>query len=859
MDTPDGRARPLCQAGSPTLAKTRGQRACGLLVLGFLAAALLFPAFTQAQSASVGSWTAPQPWIYPCIHTSLLPTGKILFWPGYTGDTPKFWDPVTTAVTDAPHAGYNIFCGGSALNSRGEVVAVGGQLILLFGLKDNATFNPFNNTWTRQQQMNFARWYPSLTTLPNGDMLTMSGLDEQSVTVPIPEVFEAATGRWRALVNASLALPLFPRSFVAPNGRVFVATMISRYLDTTGSGAWSPVATRIVPGRDDYGSAAMYEPGKVIFVGGADGPVNTCEVINLNDAVPAWRVTGSMARPRRQHNITILPDGRVLATGGSSASGIDTESGKNLFAEVWDPATGRWTLLAPQLVYRGYHSGAVLLPDGRVLSGGGNGHPDAEVFSPPYLFNGSRPAIASAPAELTYTNAFTVVTPDAANITKVTLTALGSATHAQNFGQRFIALNFTAAGGALTVSPPANANVCPPGYHLLWLINASGIPSISKMVHIGGSAAPPPPPPPPPGTHSFVQDAGPAGLVSVKMESNVRTVSHGASFWQPVAVAGSSGTNAYQALPNTGRNLATSIESNSPQMDFEIAFSKTGTHYCWLRGLGPSLGDDSCHLGVDGSVSPTGTNITGFNSTWTWTRYAAGGLTAALNINTAGVHTVSIWMREDGMILDKLVLTTDPAFIPTGTGPAESPRDSTPPPPPPPLVFQQDTSPNALVAMTAESFNNALARSGRAWQPVSVPNSVGSSAMQALPNTGLLINTSITTTSPQLDFTVNFLRSGTHYLWLRGLAANGNDDTCHAGLDGVLPASGLRITGFVPTWNWGAKTVDGVRAAISVPTPGIHTFSIFMREDGLILDKIVLTPNSAFVPVELGPPVSLRR
>ena len=453
-----------------------------------LAATLLgFPTAGHAQPSVVGAWSDPQPWVYPAIHASLLPNGKVLYWPGYTGDTPKFWDPATAVLTDAPKAGYNIFCAGHAFDSQGRLVVSGGQLVLLYGVKENALFDSFTGTWTRSAPMNYARWYPTCTTLPNGDVLSIAGLDEQSVTVPVPEIFRLATGRWQTLPKASLILPWYPRAFVAPNGKVFFATTTSRYLDTDGKGSWSTVAKRLVPGRDDYGSAVMYEPGKVIFVGGADPPVNTCEIINLNQSRPAWQVTGSMARPRRQHNTTLLPDGKVLATGGSSEFGIDTEAGKNLFAELWDPATGQWTLLAPEQVYRGYHSSALLLPDGRVLSAGGNGHPDAEVFSPPYLVKGARPAITTAPGSISYNNAFTVKTPDAAKIAKVTLTALGSATHAQNFGQRFIALNFTRANGALTVTAPANANLCPPGYHLLWLINTNGVPSVSKTILLGST------------------------------------------------------------------------------------------------------------------------------------------------------------------------------------------------------------------------------------------------------------------------------------------------------------------------------------------------------------------------------------
>ena len=467
-----------------------------------LAATLLgLPASVRGQPSAVGAWSAPQPWVYPAIHASLLPTGKVLYWPGYTGDTPTIWDPATALLTDAPHAGYNIFCAGHAFDSHGRLVVSGGQLVLLFGVKDNALFDAFTGTWTRSAQMNYARWYPTCITLPSGDVLSIAGLDEQSITVPVPEIFRTETGRWQTLPNASLLLPWYPRAFVAPNGKVFFATTTSRYLDTAGQGSWSTVATRLVPGRDDYGSAVMYQPGKVIFIGGADPPVNTCEIIDLGSGgdsflntretrngrstPPVWQATGSMARPRRQHNTTLLPDGKVLATGGSSEFGIDTESGKNLFAELWDPATGQWTLLAPEQVYRGYHSSALLLPDGRVLSAGGNGHPDAEVFSPPYLFQGARPAITAAPEYLSYDQSFTVSTPDGARIAKVTLTALGSATHAQNFGQRFIALDFKARGGALRANAPANANLAPPGYYLLWLIDNHGVPSVSKTVLLG--------------------------------------------------------------------------------------------------------------------------------------------------------------------------------------------------------------------------------------------------------------------------------------------------------------------------------------------------------------------------------------
>ena len=145
------------------------------------------------------------------------------------------------------------------------------------------------------------------------------------------------------------------------------------YLDPAGSGAWTPVATSNY-GQRDYGSAVMYRPGEVLIVGGSDppsgAPTNTAEVINLGEAVPTWRSTGSMARPRRQLNATLLPDGRVLATGGTSAPGFTDPAGAVHAAEVWDPASGNWTTWASNQVTRVYHSTTLLLPDGRILHGG---------------------------------------------------------------------------------------------------------------------------------------------------------------------------------------------------------------------------------------------------------------------------------------------------------------------------------------------------------------------------------------------------------------------------------------------------------------------------------------------------------
>src|ERR1051325_7586977 len=147
----------------------------------------------------------------------------------------------------------------------------------------------------------------------------------------------------------------------------------------------------------------MYDGGKVLAVGGSDPPTATAEIIDLNATTPAWKFTGAMHIARRQHNAVSLTDGKVLIVGGSSGSGFDNSTAKVLPTEMWDPATGAFTTMASIAVYRGYHSTALLLPDGRVLSAGGNvGGANAQLYSPPYLFSGASPTISSVPTNVGY-------------------------------------------------------------------------------------------------------------------------------------------------------------------------------------------------------------------------------------------------------------------------------------------------------------------------------------------------------------------------------------------------------------------------------------------------------------------------
>jgi hypothetical protein len=190
-----------------------------------------------------------------------------------------------------------------------------------------------------------------------------------------------------------------------------------------------------------------------------------------------------MSIARRQLNLTILADGKLLASGGSGGFGFDNQNSPVCPTEMWDPATGKWTTMDSITVYRGYHSTALLLPDGRVLSAGGEQTgASAEIYSPPYLFKGARPTITSAPSSVKYGQVFLVTTPDAANISQVTWIRLSSVTHSFNQNQRLNHLQFTQATGGLNITAPANGNIAPPGYYMLFLVNSNGVPSVASII-----------------------------------------------------------------------------------------------------------------------------------------------------------------------------------------------------------------------------------------------------------------------------------------------------------------------------------------------------------------------------------------
>jgi hypothetical protein len=189
-------------------------------------------------------------------------------------------------------------------------------------------------------------------------------------------------------------------------------------------------------------------------------------------------------------NAVILPNGKVLALGGS-LNDEDTNTA-SLNADLYDPVSNTVSSAGANAYPRLYHSVALLLPDATVwLAGGnpsrGNYVKQMEIYKPAYLFNpdgtlATQPSITSAPSSISYGDAFTVTTPNAANIASVVLIRNGTVTHSFGMDQREVALSFTAGNGILTVTAPPNGNITPPGYYMLFILNQSGVPSVASSV-----------------------------------------------------------------------------------------------------------------------------------------------------------------------------------------------------------------------------------------------------------------------------------------------------------------------------------------------------------------------------------------
>jgi hypothetical protein len=457
----------------------------------------------------IGSWSPLLNWPIVAAHSILMPTDTLLLMDGWVAPSPGYeFDPATGILTGEVNPfGLDIFCSGHTTLMDGRVVIAGGHDFGgVIGLNVTSIFDPVAKTWTAGPNMSYARWYPTLTRLGDGRLVAISGNITATTWADIPEIYDPVANQWSKIPGISTSQvheEEYPLSFLLPSGKILViaSSVAQAYVLDPIAPSWGPIA-----GRTLYnGSAVMYLPGKILYSGGGT-PLNssnpaqaTAQVIDLTLATPAWQSTGTMKAARYAHTLTVLPDGKVLAIGGGTDMDQSDVAGGELSSEEWDPATGTWTTLAPASVPRVYHSTAVLLPDGRVLSAGGGhaesqgspGEYNAQYYSPPYLFKGARPTLTSSPANANYGATITVGTPDAASITSVVLIGLAADTHTLDMNQHFVPVSFTSSSGSLSVNIPASPSLVPPGYYMLFIVNNAGVPSVAPFIQITPSTTPP--------------------------------------------------------------------------------------------------------------------------------------------------------------------------------------------------------------------------------------------------------------------------------------------------------------------------------------------------------------------------------
>jgi hypothetical protein len=241
----------------------------------------------------------------------------------------------------------NLFCSGHCWQPDGTLIVVGGHIKDGEGSDQACVFNPESKKWTALEPLPLVkrpkandprdtdsfkgRWYPSALCLSDGAVLCISGSSRNGNPVPIPVI--RRNNKWEEVVSHG-ALNLYPDMQLGPDGRVFIAgpQWQSFYLNLTRNdengrlGGWdSPGNLRRDAGFRDYASCVMYEPGKIVYIGGGNDPLPTdkqgstngpptskAEFIDLNKGDNArWETLPSMKFPRRHHNGTVLPDGSI--------------------------------------------------------------------------------------------------------------------------------------------------------------------------------------------------------------------------------------------------------------------------------------------------------------------------------------------------------------------------------------------------------------------------------------------------------------------------------------------------------------------------------------------------------------------
>ncbi|CAO5188786.1 Galactose oxidase-like Early set domain-containing protein [Frankia sp. AiPs1] len=462
------------------------------------------------------------------IHAAMLRTGKVLLMAGSGNDKKNFdakryetvlWDPVANTFQKI-YTPWDLFCAGHAFLPNGDLLIAGGTKAYEVlaqdapdgkkkeyeGLKDAYLFDPITEHYTKTGFLRHARWYPTLVTLANGAVVAVSGLNEKGDIDPgNTESYDSASASWIEHPELVKEFPTYPSLLLTADGRLFFSGANAGYgpasLEARQSGLWNltnnnfqPVTGLPLPEVNETAGTVLLAPAqdqKIMFIGGGgvgDTQVATdrTAIVDLTKPQPVWERGADLSSPKRYPGAVVLPDDTVLVSGGSRRY----RAKDTLTAEIYNPTTNTFRKVADPHVGRDYHSEYILLPDGRVAVFGSNPLSDdntfetrVEVYSPPYLYAGTRPVIRTAPNAVTRGTSLTLKVSQ--KVAKVRLIRPGAYTHVTDTEQRSVALPIASqADGTVTVSVPTNPNVLPGDYYMLFVDNGAGVPSVASWVHV---------------------------------------------------------------------------------------------------------------------------------------------------------------------------------------------------------------------------------------------------------------------------------------------------------------------------------------------------------------------------------------
>jgi hypothetical protein len=458
------------------------------------------------------------------IHAALGRTGKVLFFAGSGNDPTNFqnssqgsliFDPTNNSfssiipIPKRPDGSViDVFCAAHSWRVSGRLLVCGGTLQYdpFFGETATFAFDFTSQTWLTASSMNEGRWYPTCVTLANGKVFSISGYEVNGDLSVNPEIFSGGSVGWSLFSQTTPgAYPLYAHLFLLDNGKLFYTgaqlggnNAVRPSVLTLPAAFNQQITAQVVNGlqQEEFGdqSASVILPPaqdqKIMIIGGASNGQATTRtaIVDFKSATPSYVTKAPLANARMHHNAVILPDRTVFVCNGSRVSEDVNQS--NLAPEIYNPATNTWTVLSndsPTINGRVYHSVALLLPDGKVLTAGGNPirgqyQKKVEIYSPPYIAQ-TRPTIGTVPATIRYNQTITIQTPQAASIKWAELVRPMSTTHGLDTDQRLVDLPITARNASsVTVSVTNNANIAPPGYYMLFLVNNNNVPSVATWV-----------------------------------------------------------------------------------------------------------------------------------------------------------------------------------------------------------------------------------------------------------------------------------------------------------------------------------------------------------------------------------------